>query len=164
MNTARREPIPAHCLIKKGRDRLKDKESKTVSFWLRPDLDEGLKTRGGNRSQTINRDLERLYTLYKRALREVVLSVPEAWLLVDVLNGTIHDANSAPLLWGSVEDGCNLDGLDGKWEIDGKALVEKLRNLSSIQALALIDAAERFWEAPDGERNEELLRKVFMLR
>lgn len=112
-----------------------------------------LESRGDNRSGTINRDLERLYTMYARAIKEVPLSLPEAQAIVDCCNGTIYDARSAPLLWASIEDANNLDGLDDKWGIDGPALVEKLKGLSQLQALALIDAAERFWNLPDGERD-----------
>lgn len=113
-----------------------------------------LAARGDNRSQVINRDLTRLYTLYRRALAEVPLSVEEACLLVDALNGALLDATTARLLWAEIEDACRLDHLDQKWQVDGQALVQKLKNLTDIQALALIDAAERFWNAPDvGQRN-----------
>ncbi len=137
------------------------KEPKTASIWLRPELEKELTSRGDNRSHIIHRDLERLYTLYKRALREVELSLPECWFLADMLNGSLMDANTAGLLWASAEDACTLDGLDKKWELDGKALVEKLRGLSSIQAMALIDAAERFWEANTGSMSDEDIKKFF---
>jgi len=121
--------------------------ARTVTFWLRPELEKEIGARGDNRSFVIHRDMERLYALYGRSLREVGLSLPEAWFLADMLNGSLMDATSASLLWASAEDACALDGLDGKWELDGKAFVEKLKGLSSIQAMALIDAAERFWQA-----------------
>lgn len=135
-------------------------ESKTVSIYLR-EVDAEIQARGDNRSHVINRDLERLYALYKRALKEVPLSVQEAWLLVDVLNGSLMDANTARLLWANVEDGCALDGLDKKWEVDGKALAEKLRNLSDFQNMALIDAAEKFWQANNGSMTDDDLQKFF---
>ena len=140
---------------------MEKKEPKTASIWLRPELEKELISRGSNRSQIIHRDLERLYTLYRLALREMKLTLPEAWFIVDMLNGTIMDANTAGLLWASAEDACALDGLDKKWQVDGKAFVEKLKALSPVQALALADAAERFWQANTGTADDEDIKKFF---
>lgn len=122
-----------------------------------------LAARGDNRSQIISRDLGRLYTLYRRALATVPLTVEEACLLVDALNGALSGTDTAHLLWVEVEDACHLDHLDEKWQVDGPALVQKLRQLTDTQALALIDAAERFWNAPDvGQRNvREAVKEYF---
>lgn len=119
--------------------------------------------RGDNRSGILNRDLERLYALYRRALATVPLTQEEACLLVDALNGAQFTADTARLLYAEVEDACNLDHLDQKWQVDGPALVQKLRQLTDIQALAFIDAAERFWTAPDvGQRNvREAVKEYF---
>lgn len=136
--------------------------AKTVGIYLYPETDQGILRRGDNRSHGINRDLERLYTLYRRTIRETPLALKEACLLVDALNGSLMDANTAHLLWASIEDACKLDGLAGKWEVDGLALVEKLMDMSAFQCMALIDAAERFWAIPDTERElEEGVRKCF---
>jgi len=137
------------------------KEPRTVSIYLRPELEAELEARGDNRNHIIHRDLERLYTLYRLALREVKLTLPEAWFIVDMLNGTIMDANTAGLLWASAEDACAMDGLDKKWQVDGKALVKKLKALSHVQALALTDAAERFWQANTGTADDEDIKKFF---
>jgi len=137
------------------------KEPRTVSIYLRPALETELEARGDNRNHVIHRDLERLYTLYRLALREMKLTLPEAWFIVDMLNGSLVDAYSAGLLWASAEDACALDGLDKKWQVDGKAFVEKLKALSPVQALALVDAAERFWQANTGSMEDEDIRKLF---
>ena len=137
------------------------KEPRTVSIYLRPALETELEARGDNRNHVIHRDLERLYTLYRLALREVKLTLPECWFLVDMLNGSLMDANTAGLLWASAEDACALDGLDKKWQVDGKAFVEKLKKLSDTQALALVDAAERFWQANTGSMDDEDIRRFF---
>ncbi|MFY9604024.1 MAG: hypothetical protein WAR00_05190, partial [bacterium] len=56
-------------------------------------------------------------------------------------------------------------GLDKKWQVDGKALVKKLKALSHVQALALVDAAERFWQANTGTNtgtaDDEDIKKFF---
>lgn len=134
--------------------------AKTISFYIRSPLEEELDLRGGNRSSIINRDLERLYTLYRRAIREVSLTMAEACLIVDSLNGSIMDANTAQVLWAGIADSIRLDGLDKKWDVDGPALVEKLQGLNVLQAMALVDAAERFWEM-ENVPFEEGVRKVF---
>ena len=101
--------------------------------------------RGEARSTIITRDLERLYTLYRRALRHVDLSVDEACLITDALNGSLMTADTAHLLWASVEDAIKYEGLQKKWGVDGKALVEKIRGLTEFECMAVIDAAEKFW-------------------
>ena len=139
--------------------------AKTVGLYLYPETQKALSTRGDNRSAVINRDLGRLYELYGRAIREIPLALDEARLIVDMCNGTIFDARTAPLLWASVEDACHLDGLDEKWGIDGPVLVEKLKGLTQLQALALADAAEQFWALPDGERDlDKDVRKFFHVK
>lgn len=135
----------------------------TAGVSFQPAILEQLTLRG-SRSTVINRDLERLYTLYDRALREVELTTGEACLVVDVLNGSLMDANTARLLWASVEDGIRLDGLAEKWGVDGKALVEKLKGLNDIQALALVDAGERFWQAPNEGETKERVRQAFGIK
>ena len=138
------------------------KEPRTVSIYLRPELAAEIEARGDNRNHIIHRDMGRLYTLYRLALREVKLTLPECWFLVDMLNGSSMDANTAGLLWASAEDACALDGLDKKWQVDGKALVKKLKALSHVQALALVDAAERFWQANSaGTADDEGIKKFF---
>lgn len=138
--------------------------AKTVGLYLRTSLEAELEERGDNRSHIINRDLDRLYTLYRRAIREVPLTLKEACLIVDTMNSTLMDANSAQLLWASVEDAINLDGLDVKWEVEGSELVGKLKGLTAFQCMALVDGAERFWNLPDDERVLEAgVRKFFSI-
>lgn len=101
--------------------------------------------RGEARSTVVTRDLERLYTLYRRALRRIDLGLDEACLITDALNSSLMTADTAHLLWASIEDAMKYEGLTEKWEVDGKALVEKLRGLTEFECMAVIDAAERFW-------------------
>lgn len=117
----------------------------------------------GKRSTVINRDLERLYTLYDRALRRLDLTVDEACLIVDALNGTIHDVRSGVRFWIDVQDAIELEGLAEKWNVDGKALIEKLTALDELSCMAIVDAAERFWY---GEKYRDMdireaIKKVF---
>ena len=124
--------------------------AKKTSVAIAEDLLSEILSRGAQ-STVISRDLERLYTLYARSLKQVDLALAEASLIVDSLNSSLYDANSARMLWGGIEDSVMLEGLAEKWDVDGPALVEKLRGLNEIQSLAIIDASERFWEGK--ERN-----------
>lgn len=136
--------------------------AKTIGVYLREEVEKQIALRGENRSATINRDLERLYAMYERTIQETPLTLAEGCLLVDCLNGSLMDARTAGLLWANIEDGIKYDGLDEKWELDGKAFVDKLRGLTTFQCMALIDAAERFWCLPTAERGiEEGVRKCF---
>ena len=118
--------------------------TKSVSVNLRPDILDALAERG-QRAPTINRDLTRLYFLYDRALRRLDLTVDEACLIVDAMNGTIHDERTSLMFSFGVEDAIQLDGLDEKWGVDGKALMDKLSTLDEIGCMAVVDAAERYW-------------------
>lgn len=131
-----------------------------TSVTLTPEVLKELDARGP-RSTIINRDLDRLYTLYRRALAQVGLTTREALLIADALNGILMNVTTVPLFWAQVQDAITLEHLDRKWQVDGQALVEKLRNLNEIQALAIIDAAERFWVQSQGEDVENQVRELF---
>ncbi len=146
-------------LVSRGVSKMARKQ--VVSFRVPQELEKEIIARG-NPSEVIRRDLERLYTLYRRALRRINLTPEEMKLIADSLNGlngTIMDASTAPMLWAQVEDAIKLDRLDQKWGVNGRELVEKLRELTDIEALAVVDAAERFWTDPD--RDAEKTDKYF---
>lgn len=122
---------------------------------------------GDGRSLVAKRDLERYYATLRAELAGVDLSEAEASAVVDAANGTLFDPPTARLLWAEVDDAVRLNGLDRKWAVDGRALVEKLRSLTASQTLAVADACERFWSAVGaGEEVEtaSLLRRVGLVR
>lgn len=94
---------------------------------------------------TAKRDLERYYCQLKLALP--TFSEAEASLIVDVQNGTMVEPHTAGFLWANVADALD-DGYAEKWQVDGPALVARLRNLTPFEALAVADACERFWRGP----------------
>ena len=120
-------------------------EAARIAVYLPPSTVAELEARGWgeNRSGTISRDLERLYGLYRRALRRVRLTVNEAIVLCSVVNGTSYDANTAHLLWAAVEDAGRLESLGESHGVDAHALAAKLRALGDLEAMAVVDAAER---------------------
>jgi hypothetical protein len=94
--------------------------------------------------------LEALPRLYQRTLYEMkgVFSEGELSLMIDVMNGTMLTPQLAGQQIGAnVSDGIALDHLDKKWEIDGKALNEKLAGLSPFQLACLEIRASGFWYA-----------------
>lgn len=101
--------------------------------------------RGDNPNETARRDLERYYDLLRHELRSVVLTEPEALVVCDALNGARMDVAAARLVWAAVDDAIQHDSLGVKWAVDGTELVTKLRGLTTAQALALVDAVERWW-------------------
>lgn len=93
------------------------------------------------------------------------LTVGEACLVVDVLNGTLMDpamlASYAELLAASVSDGCSLDGLDAKWGIERASLVAKIRDMTTLEALAVVHLARVFWSDPNAEEIRKRVSRLF---
>ncbi len=113
---------------------------------------------------TAKRDLKRYYHALGVELRSVELSEAEASLIVDALNGWYAEPYTVQLLWAEVADAIRLDGLADKWHCDGDALTAKLQSLSYSQALAVVDATERFWIRNEaGESLAEQLRAVGLI-
>lgn len=112
--------------------------------------------RGENVSKAVNDGLARYYYLLKRARVELraKLSAREVALICDACNGTLWQAYSLSLLPAEIEDSLE-DGLAAKWEVDGPALVEKLRGLDLLELAALVDAVERFWGGPFRQENPD---------
>lgn len=107
------------------------------------------------------RDLERYYALLVEELATVTLSENEALLICDALNGTLMLPQTMRLLWAEIDDSIRLDATDEKWQVDGPALVEKLRRFTSGQTLAVVDAGERWWNRNEiDEDPRERLRIV----
>ena len=99
----------------------------------------------------------------EQELRRLDLTEPEASLIVDALNGCMTEPHTVGLVWANVADAVSLDHLDRKWDVDGPALVQKVRSMTPCQAAALADAVARFWKdtsMPTGER----LRQVGLVR
>lgn len=104
------------------------------------------------------RDLERYYSLLQRELRTAreALTENEMLALCNLANGTLWDATSAPLLWAETADAhpATLE----KWNVDQEALVAKLRTLSPITLVAIVDAIEQWWLLEAGDNHENLKR------
>lgn len=93
------------------------------------------------------RDLRRYYKML-RAVRPT-FTPDEAHLIVDVLNGVWFELtyDTTQHLIIAFEDA--EDAYYEKWEVDRDAFLARLRSMSYAEALSIIDAAERFWNAQD---------------
>jgi hypothetical protein len=118
------------------------------SVSLEPQISARLERREGARSTVINTTLERYFWLVdmeRRQLRQL-LNNGEIALICDVLNGTMFaDPYSVNFVSMEVQDSISMDRLDEKWQIDGPALVQKLKGLSYGTMLALVDAVQMWW-------------------
>lgn len=112
----------------------------------------------GERSMAINRSLDRYFDLLARTRRELrqLLSDQEMGLIVDALNGTaFFDTFGIYLVHHEIADAISMDGLDKKWKVDGKALVDKMTAMNDAQRLALVDAVQCWWDrVASGEQPE----------
>jgi hypothetical protein len=97
-------------------------------------------------SARINAIGDRYAEIMRRAQIEKRFSEPEWNLLRDSLNGVYKQpASQIARLWHGIEDSIELDGLADKWEVNGEALLAKLRGLSFVEEVAAVESVERWW-------------------
>lgn len=111
---------------------------------------------------------ELLAIAYPRALAEIRgrFTEPEARLMLDVMNGTMWIGSEAPSLVGQriaieVADGCQLNGLDDKWHVDGTKMGATLGGLTSFQLVALELWCGEFWA---GAYNDESFEREHLAK
>lgn len=119
----------------------------------------------GSRSATISRLLERYFSLLRRARGDLrhMFSDGEIMLIVDVLNGVaFFDTFGIYLIVHEVADGIEMDRLDQKWQVDGPALVAKLKGLNDAQTLAIVEGVTMWWNrVSKGEQPGHTAEEVF---
>src|SRR3990167_9256969 len=121
------------------------------SITLPPDIAEQIESRSPgdrDRSGAIAHSLDRYFFLLGQARRRLAeqFSESEISLILDALNGTMWlEPLVFQVAWGEVSDAIRLSGLAGKWDVDDRALVKRLRQLSLTETAALVDASERWW-------------------
>lgn len=63
----------------------------------------------------------------------------------DALNGVwMSDTLSLSSVWASVYD-ADDDGLGAKWDIDAKALAERIRSMDKAAIVSLVEHVEQWW-------------------
>lgn len=106
----------------------------------------------GSTNMVARRDLGRYYRLLADELRSVNLTEAEASLICYALNGphlmdvgSLRGLSALTVLRVEVSDAITLNAYDLKWGVNGGELAAKLDALTPGQAMAIIDAVERFW-------------------
>ena len=139
-------------------------KTKLTSVHMPEDVLHQVAARGGLRS-TVPRDLDRYYSLMRKALAGMEFTLAEVSLIVDALNGAIMSPATARYLWAEVADSISLDGTDTKWGVDGKALVQRLKGLNDMESMSVVDAAERFWNMDSARQDMDgALRETFNVK
>lgn len=124
-----------------------------IGFKVSPELAAAIDSRtreGGSANLTARRDLERYYSALRYALASVELAEGEAKLVCDALNecweaGVTTPSEARAHLSLEVEDAIRLHGAAKKWGVDSDKLRSTIAHLDDVQALAVMDAVERFW-------------------
>lgn len=120
-----------------------------------------------SRDQVVLNDLDRYYTGLAASLRALDLTVAEASLVTEALwstftYGTAVNGGVA----ADVEDLIRFEAADEKWNVDGVALVARLRAAGPAAETAIQDAVERVKGlcGEDERTLEESLRLVGLAR
>jgi hypothetical protein len=131
--------------------------SKTL---ISPDakLRAALNQRGETASAVGLRDLNRYYALLNYHLLEILLTADEASLICVALQDyqLETDAEQARGIWQRIAAVMQLDQHNQKWRVHREALMDKLQGLSHLQAVALVDAVERYWVRVKANPDESL--------
>lgn len=109
------------------------------------------KDAGEKLSPRIGLIIERYTTIVADHLPE--LTRGEWCACMDVMNGMftgMGDPIATKYLWAEISDALD-DGLAEKWEIDGPALVAKLRKLDTASGIAIAEVGRRFWSRAGGK-------------
>ena len=106
--------------------------------------------RSRSEHQTARRDLTRYYKMLEE--ERPAFTHEQASLLCDLLNGVMLEPldHAAQGLQIEIQDAS--DRLFEKWGLDRGRLEKRVADLSFAEALATIDAVERFW-ASGGEKS-----------
>jgi hypothetical protein len=128
----------------------------SVNFRLGDRLNTMLSTRGDNLNTVAKRDLERYYDTLQACLPTFAHN--EALLLCDALNGIICNPDT---LWANIaasDEFCSAE----KWDVTPGPFLEKIKMLSYVETLAVIDAVERVWNVRE-YGNVDLKKRVLLV-
>lgn len=89
------------------------------------------------------------------------LTVDEALLLVDALNGTFPHLPCEPLL--TVDEHIRLDDADRRWGVEREHMYRTLRSLRPEMFAEILDPINRFWGAEMGVSHGEAIARSGLL-
>jgi hypothetical protein len=111
--------------------------------------------------------LEDMTYLVARTREEIanLFTINEAKLLVGITNSSVY-SRSIPAkahLLASIIDSIELEGSDAMFDVDGDALISKIKSLSEFQAYVVIAMATNFLKCIKGFFDDEDLKKCFCI-
>lgn len=115
------------------------------------------------------RDLKRYYTLLNYRLIELYLTESECQLVCEALKDyrIEDDPDRARTIWKQIYAVAMRENLDRKWNVNRKIFHYKIQNLNQLQAVALVDAVERYWVRAQSQPQESIharLRSVDLIK
>jgi hypothetical protein len=131
-------------------------ESKTL-ISQESQLKSALLQRGGDIGAVGLRDLKRYYALLNYHLLDLSLTADEANLICEALKDYRFegDPEQVRAIGKRVDNAIQQDHLDQKWSVN-ETFIRKLQSLTQLQAIALIDAVERYWVRDQANPDEPL--------
>ena len=121
--------------------------SETAAAWYKATFE--------NLNQGLEYMAESWPPLYKKVLKNSLgkFSANEKKLMLDVFNATWLTPGMAGLhLEFQVDDGCTIDGLDRKWDVDKNQLVNKIKAMTIIERAVVELWATAYWLAGHWEK------------
>jgi hypothetical protein len=102
------------------------------------------------------RDLNRYYALLNHHLLELCLTTNEANLICEALKDYRfeEDPDRAISIWNQIDTAIQQDRLDLKWSVNS-TLIGKIKAINHLQAVALVDAVERYWLEERSDRSHK---------
>lgn len=98
----------------------------------------------GGVSRTAERDLARYYALLERERSQIALTAAEAELVCGALENKTLEIDDVNPLWAWVADYGYDSGAKEDLGVDYRKLLPKLRRLSLLGQLAVLDAAQSY--------------------
>ena len=119
---------------------------------------------GKSPSLTASEMVDAYLSLLRRSLP--TFTENEAMLMMDAMNGCLIDYHAPTTLWANIADAVSIDRVDQKWQVDGYALVERLRKLTPFEQWAIYDAIRRAWNSETYriDNMAERIRKVGLVK
>ena len=108
------------------------------------------------------RDLKRYYALLNYYLLETTWTENEAHLICEALKDYQFedDPEQARTVWKQIHNAVHRDHLDQKWSINRERFHRKVQDLNELEAIALVDAVERYWVRAKSEPQESLSARL----
>ena len=139
-------------------------ESKMLDF-QEPALSIALLQRGEDSRAVELRDLGRYYALLNYHLLETTWTESEAHLICEALKDYQFedDLERARTVWKQIHNAVHRDHLDQKWSINRERFHRKVQDLNELEAIALVDAVERYWVRAKSEPQESLSARLMSI-